>query len=64
MDKYMGIYPDKIHTTVRDIVQEMASLALNGDIMVQKGVFFTIREWSYFGLLSYYILSKYKVLQG
>ena len=44
----MGISPDKIHTTGRDILQEMASSALNGDIMVRKGVFFTIREWSYF----------------
>ena len=28
--------------------------------MVQKGVFWTIGELSYFGLLSYYVLSKDK----
>ena len=30
--------------------------------MVQKGIFWTIGEWSYIGLLSYYILSKSKDL--
>ena len=29
--------------------------------MVRKGVFWTIGELSYFGLLSYYVLSKDKV---
>ena len=38
--------------------QEMASSALNGDIMVQIGIFWTIGEYSYFGLLYYDILSK------
>ena len=30
--------------------------------MAQKGKFWTIGEWSYLGLLSSYILSKYKIL--
>ena len=40
----------------------MESLDLIGDIISQKGIFWTIGERSYFGLLSYYILSKDKSL--
>ena len=37
--------------------------ALNGAIMIQTGIFWTIDEISYFGLLSYYILSNDEGLQ-
>ena len=42
----------------------MASSALNVDIMVRKGIFWTFGELSYFGLLFYYIPSKDKGLLG
>ena len=34
----------------------MKIFVLNDEFMVQKGIFGNIVEWSYFGLLSYYIL--------
>ena len=39
--------------------QEMAYSALNGD-MVRNGRFWTIGEYSYFDIISYYILSRDK----
>ena len=58
----MGISPDKIYTTGRDNVARNGIFALNGDIMIRKGVFCTIGELSYSGLFSYYIMSKDKGL--
>ena len=34
----------------------MLYLALNGNVTVQRGIFWTIGEYSHFGIISYYIL--------
>ena len=44
------------------VYQEMSSSALNGDIMAQKGIFWTIREPYYLSLICHYILSEEKGL--
>ena len=44
--------------------QEMSYSALNGDIMVRNGRFWTIGEYSYFDIISYYILSRDKFYRG
>ena len=49
---------------IREVVQQqMIPSDLNGDIMVQKGIFWNMEKLPYFGILSSYIILRIKGLE-
>ena len=62
LENYTSLQLHVINIHIKLTYQERAPLVLNRYIMVKRGIFWTIGEYSYFGLFFYFPLSKDKGL--